>query len=260
MTDSPTTNKNLGQHWLKDQAILNQIVGYGDIQPTDTVLEIGPGPGYLTQLLVALAQHVVAVELDENLAIELIKRVTFANLTIEHQDIVRYNFSQLPAGYKIVANIPYYITSKVIRLLSETTNQPSRAVLLVQREVAERVAAQPGSMSLLSISAQYYWDVNIGIKVPAKFFIPPPKVDSQVLILTKRPKPLFGEIDTKLYFHIVRAGFSQRRKTLLNSLSGGLRVDKKTINEQCAAAGIDPHRRAQTLSLTEWFALYRAMV
>lgn len=260
MTDVPTTNKALGQHWLQDQSLLRQIAEYGDVHTDDTVLEIGPGPGYLTQELVNLAKQVITVELDELLAANVAKRVKADNLTVVHQDIVHFDFTKLPAGYKVIANIPYYITSKVIRLLSETSNQPGRAVLLIQQEVADRIAAWPGSMSLLSVSAQYYWEVNLGIKIPAKFFSPPPKVDSKVLVLTKRPNPLFGEIDTKQYFHIIRAGFSQRRKTLLNSLSGGLRIDKKTIKEYCAAAGIDPRRRAQTLSLTEWFALYRAIV
>ena len=140
-------------------------------------------------------------------------------------------------------------------MLSESPNQPQSAALLVQKEVAERVAAGPGSMSLLSVTAQYYWQVALGQAVPAALFSPPPKIDSQILILHQREEPLFPDADPKKFFRLVKAGFSQRRKTLLNSLSGGLQLERGDITALCREAGIDPGRRAQTLSLSEWHKL-----
>jgi 16S rRNA (adenine1518-N6/adenine1519-N6)-dimethyltransferase len=156
-----------------------------------------------------------------------------------------------------VANIPYYLTSNLIRIISETPNPPELAVLLVQKEVAERLAAQPGDMSLLSVSAQFYWQVELDRKVAAELFTPPPKVDSRVVILKQRPQPLFNNVDTKQFFRLVKAGFSQRRKTLLNSLSSGLRLPKESVQVKCQKAAIDPGRRPQTLGLKEWHRLYQ---
>ena len=254
MDNSP--KKSLGQHWLYDLQVLEDIAGSADVSSDDTVLEIGPGLGTLTSVLVQQAKQVVAVEFDDQLARELASRVRADNLEIINQDILRLDFTKLPIGYKIVANIPYYLTSNLIRVISETTNQPTIAVLLVQKEVAERVAAEPGAMSILSVTAQYFWEVSLGNVVPAKLFTPPPKVDSQILILAKRPKPLFKTIDTKVFFQMVKAGFSQRRKTLLNSLSAGLMFDKSVVKQMCETAGIDAGRRAQSLSIEDWHKLY----
>ncbi len=256
MDNSP--KKSLGQHWLHDLQVLEDIAGSADITPADTVLEIGSGLGTLTAVLVQQAKQVVAVEFDEQLARELPSRIRAQNLEVINQDILRLDFTKLPAGYKIVANIPYYLTSNLIRVISETANHPSIAVLLVQKEVAERAAAEPGAMSILSVTAQYFWEVSLGNVVPAKLFTPPPKVDSQVLILVKRPKLLFKAVDTKIFFQLVKAGFSQRRKTLLNSLSAGLMLDKEVIKQICETAGIDTGRRAQSLSIEDWHKLYLA--
>ncbi len=256
----PYAKKSLGQHWLEDRPTLQAICDAAKLTATDTVLEIGPGPGSLTALLVERVNRVVAVEFDSNLAHELPARIPAKNLEVVHQDILRFDFSSMPVNFKLVANIPYYLTSNLIRVISETSNPPSIAVLLIQKEVAERLAAAPGDMSLLSVTAQYYWDVRKDIIVPAKLFIPPPKVDSQVVVMVRRDKPIFSdEIDTKLFFRIVKAGFSARRKTLLNSLSGGLRIDKNAINKLLVAAGIEPTRRAQTMSLYEWHAVYKSI-
>ncbi len=253
-----TPKKSLGQHWLHDQQVLEDIAASAEISATDTVLEIGPGLGTLTSVLVEQAKQVIAVEFDEILAKQLPQRVPAKNLSVVIEDILRFDFTQLPTGYKLVANIPYYLTSNLIRTLSETANPPTVAVLLVQKEVAERVAAEPGAMSILSVTAQYYWQVEVGNIVPAELFTPPPKVDSQVLIMQRRPILLFHDVEPKRFFQLVKAGFSQRRKTLLNSLSGGLQLDKTTIKTICETAGIDPARRAQTLSLDEWHQLYQA--
>jgi 16S rRNA (adenine1518-N6/adenine1519-N6)-dimethyltransferase len=180
------------------------------------------------------------------------------NLVVVSQDILSFDLSELPAGYKVVANIPYYLTSNLIRVLCESPTVFSDAALLIQKEVAERVVAKPGQMSLLSVSAQYYCEVALGSFVPARLFTPPPKVDSQVLELHRRPEPLFPDVDDKQFFRIVKAGFSQKRKTLVNSLSAGLSISKDQAREMLAAAKIAENTRAQALSLQQWYELYVA--
>jgi 16S rRNA (adenine1518-N6/adenine1519-N6)-dimethyltransferase len=252
--DAP--KKSLGQHWLNDPASLQAMLEAAEVQKQDTILEIGPGPGALTELLVKRAGHVIAIELDKKLAADLPKRLPVNNLDVYLADILSFDFNDLPPLYKIVANIPYYLTSHLIQLISETSNPPAAAALLVQKEVAERAAAKPGAMSLLSVTAQFYWQVSLGSIVPAALFIPPPKVDSQILILNKRPEPLFPDIDPKAFFRLVKAGFAQRRKTLLNSLSAGLHLSREQVQASLETTDIDPGRRAQTLSLEEWHQVY----
>ena len=258
MSDIPFAKKSLGQHWLDDPASLAAMCDAAAVNSNDTVLEVGPGLGSLTELLVRRAKQVVAVEFDAKLAATLPKRVQADNLDIVSQDILTFDFTSLPPGYKLVANIPYYLTSNLIRVISEATNQPAIAALLIQKEVAERVAADPGEMSVLSITAQFYWEVKLGQVVPARLFKPPPKVDSQILILHRRQPTLFPDIDLKDFFRLVKAGFSQRRKTLLNSLSAGLQLSRDETESICERASINCGRRPQTLSLDEWHQLYRA--
>jgi 16S rRNA (adenine1518-N6/adenine1519-N6)-dimethyltransferase len=258
MAGQPLAKKSLGQHWLYDQASLEAMGVAADVKASDVILEIGPGLGTLTELLVKRAERVIAVEFDEKLAAGLPQKIPADNLSVIQQDILNFDFTSLPHGYKIVANIPYYLTSHLIRVISETPNPPQIAVLLVQKEVAQRVAAQPGDMSLLSVTAQFYWQVSIAMEVSRRLFTPPPKVDSQILVLERRMS-LLPEVDTKDFFRLVKAGFSQRRKTLLNSLGGGLHRSRDEVQAICLAASIDPKRRAQTLSLDEWCALYRAL-
>lgn len=229
-----------------------------ELAETDTVLEIGPGLGSLTQLLVEGSKQVIAVEFDNNLAETLPATVTADNLKVINSDILTFDFSSLPHNYKIIANIPYYLTSNLIRVISETSNPPTSATILVQKEVAQRVAAKPGDMSILSVTAQYYWEVSLGQIVEAELFTPPPKVDSQILILKRKRNPVVKGTDTTGIFRLVKAGFSQKRKTLLNSLSAGLNQNKYEIAELCKKANINPRRRAQTLSLQEWHDLYHA--
>lgn len=259
MTDQPYARKSLGQHWLDDQTALEAICAAAELQPDDVVLEIGPGAGALTALLAQKAGRVVAVELDERLAAELTARVRADNLQVVLQDILTFDFTSLPAGYKVVANIPYYLTGKLLRVLSQTPNPPGAAVLLVQKEVAERVAAAPGAMSILSITVQFYWQANLGRLVEAKLFTPPPKVDSQILILQRRQQPLFDDVEPPEFFRIVKAGFAQPRKTLLNNLSAGLHYGRDEAQALCDRASLDSRRRPQTLSLEEWHQLYRSL-
>lgn len=258
MKDLPSTKKSLGQHWLHDEYSLDAIVEAADVQPDDTVLEVGPGPGTLTAKLVKQAAQVVAVEFDHDLAQELPMRVPASNLTVTEQDILQFDLSTLPAGYKVVANIPYYLTSNLLRVLCENPNHFSKAAVLIQKEVAERVCAKPGDMSLLSVSVQFYCDASLGELVPAYLFTPPPKVDSQVLQLTFLDQPRFADVDTKVFFRVVKAGFAQRRKTLLNSLSSGLSLGKEQTIALLERANIDAGVRAQALTLEQWHDLYVA--
>lgn len=253
----PNTKKSLGQHWLHDEDSLDAIVQAADVQSGDTVLEIGPGPGTLTEKLVATAENVIAVEFDQDLAQELPMRVPASNLTVTNQDILQFDLTSLPANYKVVANIPYYLTSKLLRVLCESPNHFSKASILIQKEVAERVCAGPGDMSMLSVSVQFYCHAHLGALVPAELFTPPPKVDSQVLALTFRDKPLF-DVDTKLFFRIVKAGFAQRRKTLLNSLSGGLHLSREETTKLLQESGVQPGTRAQALTMDSWYDIYQS--
>jgi 16S rRNA (adenine1518-N6/adenine1519-N6)-dimethyltransferase len=259
MSDA-SPKKSLGQHWLHDEASLQAMCdAAGGVSSSETILEIGPGLGTLTELLVSQARHVVAVEFDKDLAAQLPRRVSADNLDVVQQDILSFDLTQLEPGYKVIANIPYYLTSNLIRTLSESTNPPSVAVLLVQKEVARRVAAAPGAMSLLTVTAQMYWEVSLGRGIGAALFTPPPKVDSQILILHHRPKPLFPDCDYQALFRIVKAGFSQRRKTLLNSLSAGMQRSREDTLAVLERAEIDPTTRAQNLSLEQWHTLYECL-
>lgn len=258
MQDVPNTKKSLGQHWLEDDASLEAMCEAADIQPGDVVLEIGPGPGTLTRKLVDRAKEVIAVEFDPLLARMLPSRVTVPNLRVVHRDILQFDLTSLPPHYKVAANIPYYLTSNLLRVLCESPNHFSKAALLLQKEVAERVCAKPGDMSTLSVSVQFYCQTGLGPVVPARLFTPPPKVDSQILMLEYRATPLFPTVDTKVFFRIVKAGFAQRRKTLLNSLGSGLHLSRQQTTTMLQAATIAPNTRAQNLSLDAWYGLYLA--
>ena len=250
--------KSLGQHWLKDQAALEAICQAAELRPTDTVLEVGPGQGDLTRHILKDAQKVISVEIDKDLSGELSEKISDPKLRVVNQDILKFDLTQLPASYKVVANIPYYLTSNLIRILSESPNPPQTMVILVQKEVAERVAARPGQMSLLSVSAQLYYQPSLGQVVPAALFEPPPKVDSQILILRRHQTPLIRDLDTKLFFRLVKAGFAGRRKKLRGSLSAGLSIDKHQADKLLKTAGIDGSLRAQNLGLSDWHKLYLA--
>ena len=252
-------NKSLGQHWLKDRLILEAIADCADLDTNETVLEIGPGLGTLTSVLLNRSERVVAVEFDPELARKLPAQFPGKNLQVDHADILDYDLNALPVGYKVVANVPYYITSKIVQKLSEANNPPSIAVLLVQKEVAERIAAKPGDMSILAVASQLYFEAELGPLVPAVYFTPPPKVDSQVVVLTRRSQPLFPDMDEKKFFRVVRAGFSAKRKKLRSSLAGGLGMDKGDVETLLKEVGINPNDRAEALSLDDWRRLAESL-
>lgn len=250
-----SNNKSLGQHWLKDPDVLADIADMAGLTPADTVLEIGPGLGTLTSRLLGRAGRVVAVEFDADLARKLPGQFPGKNLTVVSEDILKFDTSALPAGYKVVANVPYYITSKIIQFLSESTNPPSVMVLLVQKEVAQRLAARAGDYSILALSAQIFHEVNLGAVVPAEFFTPPPKVDSQVVVLRRRAAPLVEADFQPDFFRLVKAGFSAKRKKLRSSLAGGLRQPKPEVERLLRMADISPDARAEDLGIDQWLTL-----
>ena len=257
MTSSRGPKKSLGQHWLKDPDILADIAEAAELTSDDVVLEIGPGLGTLTSRLLARANSVTAVEFDADLARKLPGQFPGKKLTVVNQDILQFDLSQLPKNYKVVANVPYYITSKIVEKLMTAENKPSIAVLLVQKEVAERIAAEAGNMSILSVSVQIFAEVELDIEVPRQFFTPPPKVDSQVVVLRTRDNPLITSEDQRDFFRIVKAGFSAKRKKLRSSLSGGLGIDKSVAEELLKNAGISPDARAEDLSIEDWRRLLK---
>jgi 16S rRNA (adenine1518-N6/adenine1519-N6)-dimethyltransferase len=251
-------DKSLGQNFLQDANALEQIARAAEIQPDDSVLEIGPGLGSLTRYLAASARDVVAVELDGRLLPPLEAILTpHSNVRVVHADILKIAPGELIAqpGYLVVANIPYYITSAVIRHLLEDSNKPRRIVLTIQKEVAGRICAEPGDLSLLALSVQVYGRPRIAANIPAEAFFPTPKVDSAVLLVDIFPNPLVEEKYLKVFFQLIKAGFAQKRKTLRNSLASGLRQSTNEIVELLRLAGIDPMRRAETLSIPEWQSL-----
>lgn len=255
-TMTTETKKSLGQHWLDDKASLAAMCDAAAIQEGDVVLEIGPGTGELTQKLLDIGAHVTALEIDDSLHRQLIHRFSsYPHFHLIKGDIRTFDLSGLRKPYKIVANIPYYLTSHLLRMLSEAEHRPRVAALLVQKEVAERVIAAPGDMSLLSVTTQFYWDVSAGQLVPKQLFTPPPKVDSQILILKQRSELLF-EVDEKKYFQVVKAGFSARRKKLRSSIAAGLRIDKPRAEALLKSVGVNPSNRAQALTLTQWRDIY----
>jgi 16S rRNA (adenine1518-N6/adenine1519-N6)-dimethyltransferase len=202
--------------------------------------------------LLRQAGSVTAVEFDAALARKLPGQFPGTNLTVVNDDILQFDLSVMPAGYKVVANVPYYITSKIVERLVTAENKPSVIVLLVQKEVAERLAAKPGDMSIMGVAAQLYAEVHMGSIVPAELFTPPPKVDSAVVVLTMRPESLLGDGDERQFFRVVKAGFSAKRKKLRSSLSGGLAMKKSDVETLLANTGVSPEARAEDLSIDDW--------
>lgn len=251
-------HKGLGQNFLQDPTALEKIVAAAEIGPVDTVLEIGPGLGSLTRYLAAAAKSVVAVELDQHLFPPL-KAVlsSYDNVRLIHGDILELNPSDLiqEAGYIVAANVPYYITSAIIRHLLESPSKPQRIVLTVQKEVAQRICETPGDMSLLALSVQVYGKPRVVAHIPAGAFFPAPNVDSAVLAIEIYPEPLIPTELLERFFHLTKAGFSQKRKTLRNSLSSGLAISPMQAADLLTQSGIDPQRRAETLSIDEWSTL-----
>jgi 16S rRNA (adenine1518-N6/adenine1519-N6)-dimethyltransferase len=251
-------NKGLGQHFLVDKPSLEAIMEAAAPAPADTVLEIGPGLGVMTRPLTARAGHVIAVETDPVLA-GLLRRDAPANLEVVESDILRFELTGLPQGYKVIANLPYYLTSKILRLLIESPNPPRVMSVLVQKEVAGRITAKPGDLSLLALSVQYYGRPELLQVIERHKFWPPPDVDSAILRVTLGAKPAFPADTTKL-FRLAKAGFGERRKQLKNALAGGLNLSPDFAAGLIAAAKLPPTARAQELDLKAWERLYKAAI
>ena len=247
--------KSLGQNFLMDEHTLNLVVNAAQIDPQEVVLEIGPGLGSLTRYLAAHARAVVAVELDSRLIPPLVQVLDqFPNVRLVQGDILALDPVALVSSqaYLVVANIPYYITSALIRHLLEAKVTPSRLILTVQQEVARRICALPGEMSLLALSVQVYGSPRILAHISAGAFYPPPSVDSSVLRIDLYSTPLIPIPHLDAFFRLIKAGFSQKRKTLRNALSAGLRLSPSQAETLLLTSHIDPMRRAETLDIAEW--------
>ena len=252
--------KSLGQNFLFDENVLARVVATAELQPDDYVLEIGPGLGALTKLLAPEVKAVKAVELDNRfLPILKIEFETFENITVIHGDILDQNPNKLfDAPYKVVANVPYYITGAILRHLLSAQQKPTMMVLTVQKEVAERMAATPPKMNLLAVSTQFYGRSERVAILKAGAFWPRPDVDSAVVRIDLNPEPLLPFAEEKAFFRVVKAGFSQKRKQLHNNLRQ-LGMNREEVTAVLASVNIDGRRRAETLSVEEWITLYQRL-
>lgn len=250
--------KSFGQNFLKDATVVSRIVEVADIASTDWVVEIGPGTGALTRSLSAKAEKVIAIELDRDLIPGLLKQFPFSgNVSIVEGDVLKLRLNEIlqKAGwdgrpYKVVANIPYYITAPIIQYLLKLNPQPEGIWLMVQKEVADRVTAEAGDMSILAVSVQYYAQPEMLFIVPKECFDPVPQVDSAIIRLT--PQRVFDAEEDKQLFRLVRAGFSARRKTLANNLAASLHLSKEDVVEKLKQADLTEAVRAQALSVDQW--------
>jgi 16S rRNA (adenine1518-N6/adenine1519-N6)-dimethyltransferase len=251
--------KGLGQHFLIDQDVLETIIAAAELEPDDIILEVGPGLGILTRELAQRAGGVVAIELDDGLAALLERTLaSFRNVTIINGDVLKIEPKELVKGqsYKVVANLPYYITSPVLRHFLEASAKPRAMVVMVQKEVARAIAAKPGDMSILSVSVQFYGEPKIIRVVPPESFYPAPEVDSAILKINVYPRPRVA-VNERGFFDIVRAGFATPRKQLANSLAKGLGKEKAEVLPFLRKAKVDSSRRAETLAIEEWAELWR---
>lgn len=262
--------KQLGQHFLIDREALTDMVSAAEVNKSDYIVEIGPGFGVLTFPLAEVAGRVLAIETDKRI-LDILKALGsgFANLEILPTSILKLSsaylydkfaeWSKLKTGkghYKIVANLPYYITSSIIKLVLEGEKKPELICVMVQKEVAERITAAPGEMSVLAVSVQIYGEASIVRLVPRKSFWPAPEVDSAILKVVPYKKSPYDIDDMRKFFRVIKAGFGEKRKQLHNSLSGGLRLETAEVDECLLACGIDPKERPQDLSIPQWVVLY----
>ena len=258
-------SKSLGQNFITDKSVIRDIVEGAGIEPEDLVIEIGPGIGVLTAEAAGAAAKVVAVEIDSKLMPILNETLSgFSNIEIINRDILKTDIDQIIAGerekntftgkVRIIGNLPYYITTPIIMKILEEANNVESVTIMMQKEVADRIRSDPGSKiyGALSVAVQYYCEVTRVASVPKEVFIPRPKVDSEVLNLTLLKRKRIQVSDEKIFFECIRASFAQRRKTILNSLSGAGGIDKKQVRTILQTAGIDPVRRAETLTIEEF--------
>jgi 16S rRNA (adenine1518-N6/adenine1519-N6)-dimethyltransferase len=264
--------KGLGQHFLVNSAILKRILEAADLSSSDLVIEVGPGIGVLTHELVQRAGWVLAVEIDRKM-VEILgetlrphRNFSLLNrdiLEIEPGNLIAEEKANFPRGtdaadYKLVANLPYYITQPIIRHFCEAALKPQSMTVMVQKEVARNIVATPGEMSILAVSVQYYGQPRILSYVPAANFYPQPKVDSAILQINLYPRPRYQVASTREFFRVVRAGFCAARKQIVNSLGQGLEIQRVEALSLLEKSGVDPRRRAETLDLEEWASLARA--
>ncbi|HEY8108997.1 MAG TPA: 16S rRNA (adenine(1518)-N(6)/adenine(1519)-N(6))-dimethyltransferase RsmA [Patescibacteria group bacterium] len=253
--------KSLGQHWLADRNAVGKVVEVAGLSGQETVVEVGSGPGVLTPLLAEQGKRVIAVELDETLVPKLEATVADrSNVEIRQADILETDTADFPEPYHVVGNVPYYITSKIIRHFLETPHRPESMTLTIQKEVAERICALPPKMSVLAVSVQLYGTPRIAGRIPAKAFRPPPEVDSAILRIENIGKDLDRTLDgvsESAVFSFVRAGFAEKRKQLHNTLAHNLDLSHEQASALLRQAGIEPNRRAETLSVEEWVTLVR---
>ena len=258
----PPAKKSLGQNFLVDRRIIGLIVQAADLSPSDIAVEVGPGRGSLTKALAELAGKVTAVELDDALAQRLADRYADRpSVTVIHADARELDIDSLveeDSAYKVVANLPYYAASPIVRRFLEAARKPELMVVMVQREVAQQMAARPGKMSILSVATQLYGRPRIVCYVPPRAFRPAPKVTSAVVRIDVYPRPALPLDSTEHFFRLVRAGFAAPRKQIRNSLRLGLAISPDAAEAMLGEAGIDLTRRAQTLTLQEWGGLYEA--
>jgi 16S rRNA (adenine1518-N6/adenine1519-N6)-dimethyltransferase len=264
--------KSLGQHFLVNSGVLKKITAAAQLSQSDIVIEVGPGPGVLTAELIKQAGYVIAVEVDTAM-VELLKE-TFSSasnlslitgniLAIEPQDLILQEKARFPDGlktisnYKLVANLPYYITQPIIRHFCEAPVKPQSMVIMVQKEVAKNIVALPGDLSIMAISVQFYGKPQIIDYVPAGNFFPAPKVDSAILKIEMYDKPAVDVTSEKNFFKTVKAGFCAARKQVANSLSQGLDIPKAEVISLMQTAGVEPQKRAENLTLSEWARLER---
>ena len=253
------TNKLLGQNWLVNPKIHEAILAAGEIGSSDTVLEVGPGTGLLTEHLVKTGARILAVEKDPKL-VEILqeKFKNYKNVTIISDDILKFDHTQYKIPdkrYKLIGNIPYYLTSHLLRIALEKWPSPERLVLMIQKEVAQRIVAKPPQMSLLALSVQFYAETKIMRSVAKGNFRPTPKVDSAIIKITPRALSFEQKRLAPVLFKIARAGFEGKRKQILNSLSTNLNLPKADLENTLTQSQIDPHRRPETLNLQEWLNL-----
>ena len=256
-------SRSKGQNFLINEKIYDEIVSAAGVNSKDTILEVGPGLGFLTAKLAKIAKKVIAVELDDKLASFLqigLDSQDVENVEIVNQDILKFNPETLEPNYKIVANLPYNITSIFLRTFLNHHNRPQSLVLMLQKEVAERLAAKPGDMSMLALSVQFFGDVEIIREVKAGNFWPEPKVDSAVvrLILKAENHSSILREQEKAFFRMAKIGFSAKRKMLKNNLAAGLRIENSEAEKIITSVGLDARTRAEDLSVTEWQKLFAA--
>lgn len=254
-------SRSKGQNFLINEKIYDEIVAAANIKKTDIVLEVGPGLGILTTLLAKIAKRVVAVELDDKLADFLqvgLDAGGIKNVEVINQDVLKFNPKELAGAYKVVANLPYNITSLFLRSYLERANRPDLLVLMLQQEVARRIIAQPGNMSLLALSIQIFADSEIIREVKAGNFWPKPEVDSAVVRIMVNPKKIAAIPTDKIrsFFRLAKIGFSAKRKMLKNNLAGGLHIDNIQAEIMLEKAGISRSARAEDLSVSEWQKLF----